>query len=62
MERTMDQVLHRPGFAARLRRFWDTVARAADAIERSPMEDIYDRLERLEREMAELKETHGYPR
>ena len=39
-----------------LRRAWNAVLRTAEAIERSPMDDVFDRLERLERDMVALKQ------
>ncbi len=41
---------------ATLRRAWDTTLRVAEAMDASPMEDIADRVDRLEQEMAAMKE------
>lgn len=49
-ERTAD-------FGAWLRRSWNTAMEAAEAMERSPMEDVFGRLDRLERDMAALKKN-----
>jgi hypothetical protein len=51
----MDQLEHKADFETWLRRTWSAVMRAAEAMERSPIEDVFDRLDRLEREMAALK-------
>src|SRR5262249_32730727 len=44
------------GIGARLRRAWDTALRAAEVMSASPMEDLSDRVDRLEREVAAMKE------
>ncbi len=51
----MDQAKHKAGFGTWLRRTWTMVMLALEGIDRSPMEDVSDRLNRLEREMAALK-------
>jgi polyhydroxyalkanoate synthesis regulator phasin len=51
----VDQAKHKADFGTWLRRTWNAVMRAAGAMDRSPMEDVFDRLDRLEREMAPLK-------
>jgi hypothetical protein len=51
----MDQAEHKADFGTSLRRTWSAVMRAAEAMERGPIEDVFDRLDRLEREMAALK-------
>jgi hypothetical protein len=43
---------HKPG---KLRRAWIWLLCFAEAMERSPMEDTFDRISRLERELASLK-------
>lgn len=43
---------HKP---KKLHRAWIWLLRFAEAMERSPMEDVYDRISRLERELASLK-------
>jgi len=42
-------------FGAWLRRAWNKIMTVADAIERSPIEDVFYRLDRLERGMTALK-------
>jgi hypothetical protein len=44
----MDQV-ERMSFGTRLRRTWETLTHALEGMDRSPMEDVFSRLERLER-------------
>ena len=39
----------------KLRRAWIWLLCFAEAMERSPMEDMFDRISRLERELASLK-------
>ena len=51
----MDQTLHKADFVGWLRRTWMTILRTAEAIEPNPMEDMFNRLDRLEREVASLK-------
>lgn len=46
----MDQAKHKAGFGARLRRIWYALMCALEGIDRSPMEDVIDRLDRLERD------------
>jgi len=41
----------------RLRRAWNAVCRFAEALDYNPVEEMADRLERLEREIAALKDT-----
>jgi len=43
------------GIRGRLRKAWNTTLQTAEAISVSPMEDINDRVERLEREVATMK-------
>jgi len=43
---------HKPG---KLRRAWIWLLCLAEAMERSPMEDAFDRISRLECELASLK-------
>jgi hypothetical protein len=38
-----------------LRRTWNATMRAAEAIEASPVDDLFGRVDRLENEMAVLK-------
>jgi hypothetical protein len=51
----MAEAERKDGIRARLRRAWNTAVRAAEAMSVSPMEDINDRIARLEREVAMIK-------
>ena len=51
----MDQAERKEDFGAWLRRTWNATMRFAEAMEQSPMEDVADRLDRLEREIIALK-------
>ena len=51
----MAQAERKDGIRARLRRAWNTEVRAAEAMSVSPMEDVNDRIARLEREVAMIK-------
>ena len=42
----------------RLRRLWGAVVRVAEAMDRSPFEEAFERLDRLEHEVAALKRRH----
>jgi polyhydroxyalkanoate synthesis regulator phasin len=55
-ESAMDQVEPKDGIGTRLRRAWDTALRAAEMMSASPMGDITDRIDRLERDVAAMKE------
>jgi polyhydroxyalkanoate synthesis regulator phasin len=56
----MDQAERKNDISARLRRAWNTALRAAEIMSVSPMEDLNDRIDRLEREVAMMKnETSG---
>ena len=46
----MDQAKHKAGFGTWLRRTWTMVMLALEGIDRSTMEDVIDRLDRLERD------------
>jgi hypothetical protein len=48
----MDQAEHKTGFGKWLRRAWNALMCAFEGMDRSPMEEVIDRLERLERKMA----------
>ena len=48
----MDQAERKADFGTRLRRIWNAVMRAAEALDRSSMEYVFDRLGRLGREVA----------
>jgi polyhydroxyalkanoate synthesis regulator phasin len=54
-ERTMYQAKLNADFGGWLRRTWNAMMRAAEVMEVSPMEDLFDRVDRLENEMAALK-------
>jgi polyhydroxyalkanoate synthesis regulator phasin len=51
----MDQAGSKTDFYMWLRRVWTATIRAAEALERSPIEELFDRIDRLEREVAMLK-------
>jgi polyhydroxyalkanoate synthesis regulator phasin len=51
----MHQAEHKTGFGTWLRHAWDALICALESMDRSPMEDVSGRLERLEREVATLK-------
>jgi polyhydroxyalkanoate synthesis regulator phasin len=55
----MDQEKRREQFGTRLRRAWCAVVRTAEAMERTPFDELFDRVDRLEREVAALKSRHG---
>jgi polyhydroxyalkanoate synthesis regulator phasin len=52
----MDQLEPQDGIRAKLRRAWDAALCAADAMSISPMEDLSNRIDRLEREITEMRE------
>ena len=52
----MGQAERKDGIRARLRRAWDTALRAAEVMSVSPMEDLSDRVDRLEREVVAMEE------
>ena len=51
----MDQAEHKTGFGTWLRHAWDALMCAFEGMDRSPMEDVSGRIERLEREVVALK-------
>jgi hypothetical protein len=51
----MDETEQKSDFGAWLRRTWNALMRVADAMERTPMDDVFDRMDWLEREMATLR-------
>jgi len=51
----MDQAKGETDFGRLVRRTWNALMRAAEAMEPTPMEDAFGRLDRLEREVATLK-------
>jgi polyhydroxyalkanoate synthesis regulator phasin len=55
VERTMDQAERKDEFDTWLRRTWNAVVRMAEAMERTPFDKLFDRVDRLEREVAALK-------
>jgi polyhydroxyalkanoate synthesis regulator phasin len=52
---TMDQVERKGQFGTWLRRAWNAALRTAEAMERTPFDQLFDRVDRLEREVATLK-------
>jgi len=52
----MNQLESKDGIRAKLRRAWDAALRAADVMSVSPMEDISNRVDRLEREVTAMRE------
>jgi len=53
----MDRSERKDGIRARLRQAWNTAVRAAEAMSVSPMEDLNDRIARLEREVAMIRKN-----
>ena len=51
----VDQAERKDIFGTWLGRAWKAALRTAEAMERSTVEDLFDRIERLEREVAALK-------
>lgn len=51
----MDRVERKNDTRGWLRRIWDATLRTAEAMEVSPIEDLYDRIARLEREVAAIR-------
>jgi polyhydroxyalkanoate synthesis regulator phasin len=51
----MDQVERKEQFGTWLRRAWNAAIQAAAAMERTPIDELFDRVGRLEREVAALK-------
>ena len=51
----MDQAERKENFGTWLRRAWNAAIRTAEAMERSPVEELFDRVDRLEWEVAALK-------
>jgi polyhydroxyalkanoate synthesis regulator phasin len=52
---TMDQVERKGQFGTWLRRAWNAALRTAEEMERTPFDQLFDRVDRLEREVATLK-------
>jgi hypothetical protein len=46
----MNHAEHKTGFGTRVRRTWNALMRVFEAIERNPMDDVLERLDRLERD------------
>jgi polyhydroxyalkanoate synthesis regulator phasin len=46
---------HQGKFGAWLRQAWHALIEMADAMDRSPVEELFERIERLEREVAHRK-------
>ena len=57
----MGQAERKDGIGTRLRRAWNTALLAAEAISVSPTEDLHDRVDRLERELATMKRDGAGP-
>jgi polyhydroxyalkanoate synthesis regulator phasin len=57
----MDQEERKEQFATWLRRAWNAAVRTAAALERTPFDELFDRVDRLEREVAAFKKE-GTPR
>ena len=55
----MDQANLEADLGGWLRRTWNAILRTAEAMELSPMEEIFNRLDRLEREMDVLKKREA---
>lgn len=51
----MSQRQRKRNWGAKLRRAWITALRAAEAMSVSPMEDMGARIDRLERELSQIK-------
>ncbi len=51
----MDQGERKEQFDTWLRRAWNAVVRTAEAMERTPIDELFDRVDRLERQAAALK-------
>jgi len=51
----MHRAEHKTGFGTWLRHACETLMFALEGMDRSPMEDVSGRIERLEREVATLK-------
>ena len=51
----MDQGQRMKHFGTWLLRAWNAVVRTAEAMERTPIDELFDRLHRLERQVADLK-------
>ena len=52
----MDKLKRKDRIRAKLRRIWDVALRAAEVVSVSPMEDLSGRIDRLEREVAAMRE------
>jgi polyhydroxyalkanoate synthesis regulator phasin len=55
----MDQVDRKGRLGTWLRQAWNAAVRIAEAMERTPFEELFDRVDRLEREVAALKREGG---
>jgi len=51
----MDQAERRKDFGTWVRRAWNAALQTADAMGRSPIEELFGRIDVLEREVAALK-------
>jgi len=54
---TMDQEERNGQFGTWLCRAWNAALRTAEAMERIPFDELFDRVDRLEREVAVLKQA-----
>ena len=52
----MDQEQHKGQFDTWLRRALNAAVRTAEAMERTPFDELFDRVERLERQVTALKQ------
>jgi hypothetical protein len=52
----MDKLKRKDRIRAKLRRIWGVALRAAEVVSVSPLEDLGDRIDRLEREVAAMRE------
>jgi polyhydroxyalkanoate synthesis regulator phasin len=51
----MDQEANKGQFRTWLRRAWTAAAQTAEAMERTPFDELFDRIDRLEQQVAALK-------
>jgi len=51
----MDRARPKEAFGMWLRRVWNAVVRTAEAMEQSPIEELFERISRLERQVEALK-------
>ena len=58
----MDQMEITNNIGSRIRRIWSAVYRLAEAMSRSGVDDLYDRIEYLESEVVALKNKNAAKR